>query len=280
LSVRTEAIALLGLGTFHEVGQALLELLNGLEPNKIQKAVISQLGRYSEKEVAQGILSQWREIGPGLRPLIIQTLLRRKEFHLPLMNAIENGQIALGELNLDLEQRRLLRKYSSKEVKEKATSLFGDEEYSNRKILLDEWLTRLPAKGNLTKGRQLFIEHCAQCHQSGNLGVEVGPNLTDMSHRSVEDLAFNILDPNMAINPSFVAYEAETKDGEFLSGIVQSETPESVTLLSAQGMRREIARSNLRHFRSGGLSLMPEGLEELMTPSELRDLIRFLQTPD
>ncbi|MBT6804322.1 MAG: c-type cytochrome [Verrucomicrobia bacterium] len=280
LSVRTEAIALLGLGTFHEVGQALLELLNGLEPNKIQKAVISQLGRYSEKEVAQGILSQWREIGPGLRPLIIQTLLRRKEFHLPLMNAIENGQIALGELNLDLEQRRLLRKYSSKEVKEKATSLFGDEEYSNRKILLDEWLTRLPAKGNLTKGRQLFIEHCAQCHQSGNLGVEVGPNLTDMSHRSVEDLAFNILDPNMAINPSFVAYEAETKDGEFLSGIVQSETPESVTLLSAQGMRREVARSNLRHFRSGGLSLMPEGLEELMTPSELRDLIRFLQTSD
>jgi putative heme-binding domain-containing protein len=101
-----------------------------------------------------------------------------------------------------------------------------------------------------------------------------------MSHRSVEDLAFNILDPNMAINPSFVAYEAETKDGEFLSGIVQSETPESVTLLSAQGMRREVARSNLLHFRSGGLSLMPEGLEELMTPSELRDLIRFLQTSD
>ena len=49
----------------------------------------------------------------------MRSLLRRKEFHLPLMNAIENGQIALGELNLDLEQRRLLRKYSSKEVKEK-----------------------------------------------------------------------------------------------------------------------------------------------------------------
>ena len=87
-------------------------------------------------------------------------------------------------------------------------------------------------------------------------------------------------DPNMAINPSFVAYEAETKDGELLSGIVQSETPESVTFLSAQGMRREVARSNLRYFRSGGLSLMPEGLEELMTPSELRDLISFLQKHD
>ncbi len=196
------------------------------------------------------------------------------------MNAVEDGQVALGELNLDLEQRRLLREYSSEEVREKAASLFGDEEYSNRKILLDEWLGKLPAKGNLTRGRQIFTEQCAQCHQSGNLGVEVGPNLTDMSHRSVEDLAFNILDPNMAINPSFVAYEAETKGGELLSGIVKSETPESVTFLSAQGMRREVARSNLHYFRSGGLSLMPEGFEELMTPSELRDLISFLQQHD
>lgn len=110
--------------------------------------------------------------------------------------------------------------------------------------------------------------------------MEVGPNLTDMSHRSVEDLAFNILDPNMAINPGYVAYEAETKDGELVSGIVLTESPESVILLSAQGIRREIARSHLLYLRSGGLSLMPEGLEELLTPSDLRDLISFLQGSD
>lgn len=277
---RLEAIALLGLGTFEDSGQTLLALVNGIEPNEIQKESMEQLRRYSDQGVAQGILDRWREIGPGLRPHAIETLLRRKKFHLLLMNAVEDGQITLGELNLDLEQRRLLREYSAEEVREKAASLFGDEEYSNRKILLDEWLSKLPAKGNLTKGRQIFTEQCAQCHQSGSLGVEVGPNLTDMSHRSVEDLAFNILDPNMAINPSFVAYEAETKDGELLSGIVKSETPESVTFLSAQGMRREVARSNLHYFRSGGLSLMPEGFEELMTPSELRDLISFLQQHD
>jgi putative membrane-bound dehydrogenase-like protein len=277
---RSEAIELLGLGTFKDSGQALLALLNGLEPLPIQHKALLQLSRYGESEVARGILDRWREIGPGLRPLTIQTLLRRRAFHLTLINAIENGQVALGELNLDLEQRRLLREHSSKEVEEKAVTLFGDEEYSNRKDLLDEWLVKMPKKGIAANGKNLFTEQCAQCHRSGNLGVEVGPNLTDMSHRSVEDLAFNILDPNMAINPGYVAYEAETKDGELVSGIVLTESPESVILLSAQGIRREIARSHLLYLRSGGLSLMPEGLEELLTPSDLRDLISFLQGSD
>ena len=277
LQDRLEAIELLGLGNFDDSGKTLLSLLNGLEPLSIQESSLEQLGKYSEEEVALGILNQWREIGPGLRPSTINILLRRRAFHLPLIEAIENGQIGLGELNLDLEQRRLLREYSSIEVKEKAAKLFGDEEYSNRKELLDAWMDQMPPQGDLSRGRLLFGEHCAQCHQSGDLGVNVGPNLTDMSHRSVEDLAFNILDPNMAINPAFVAYEAETHDGELISGIISSESPEAVTILSAQGIRREFSRSNLQYLRSGGLSLMPEGLEEQLTPAELRDLISFLQ---
>ena len=277
LHQRQEAIELLVLGEFEKTGKTLLKLLNGLEPLQIQQAAIHQLGKHSNEEVALGLIDHWREIGPGLRPLTIHTLLRRRAFHLPLLEAIEKGKIGLGELNLDLEQRRLLREVSSHEVREKAIALFGDEEYSNRKEILDEWLEALPESGDKEAGRDLFIEQCAQCHRSGDLGVDVGPNLTDMSHRSVEDLAFHILDPNMAINPSFVAYEAETADGELLSGIITSETPDAVTLLSAQGIRKEIARSKLLYLRSGGLSLMPEGLEEQVTPAQLRDLISFLQ---
>ena len=268
------------MSKFEDSGRTLLALLNGLEPLAIQQNALNQLGKYSNEEVALGIINHWREIGPGLRPLTIQTLLRRRLFHLPLLEAIERGQIGLGELNLDLEQRRLLRENSTSEVKKKASALFGDEEYSNRKDLLDEWLSNMPENGNIENGKIRFTELCAQCHQSRNLGVEVGPNLTDMSHRSVEDLAFNILDPNMAINPGFIAYEAETGDGELLTGIITSESPDSVTLLSAQGIRREVSRSKLLYLRSGGLSLMPEGLEEQLTPNDLRDLISFLQTSD
>ena len=69
------------------------------------------------------------------------------------------------------------------------------------------------------------------------MGYEVGPDLSDMSHRSVEDLAYNILDPNMPINPSYIAYEAETLDGELITGIPSAQSS-SVTLLMAQGVQR------------------------------------------
>ena len=111
------------------------------------------------------------------------------------------------------------------------------------------------------------------------MGHEVGPDLSDMSHRSVEDLAYNILDPNMAINPSYIAYEAETLDGELITGIPSAQSSSSVTLLMAQGVQRELPRKQLVEFRSGGLSLMPEGFEEQLSAAELRNLIAFLQTP-
>ena len=93
----------------------------------------------------------------------------------------------------------------------------------------------------------------------------------------MEDLLSNILDPNMAINPGFVAMEIETRDGETQQGLLASETPEALTLLQAGGQRRIISRREVVRMQSSGQSLMPEGLETGKTPEQLRDLIAFLQ---
>ena len=98
-----------------------------------------------------------------------------------------------------------------------------------------------------------------------------------MAHRSVEDLVSNILDPNMAINPGFVAYTAETKDGESQTGLLTAETGESITLLQAMEVKVVIPRNQIIRLGSNGQSLMPEGLEAGKTPQDLRDLVAFLQ---
>ena len=86
-------------------------------------------------------------------------------------------------------------------LKARAEKLLGDEEYSNRKVVVEDWLKKLPANGDVTRGRVTFEKLCAQCHLVGGIGNAVGPDLGALTHRSVEDLASNILDPNMAINP-------------------------------------------------------------------------------
>ena len=96
-------------------------------------------------------------------------------------------------------------------------------------------------------------------------------------HRGVEDLLSNILDPNLAINPNYLSFTAETTSGEIETGLLQSDTPDTVVLLQAMNKQVTLSRKQLKRFETSGLSLMPEGLEAGLTPAELRDLIAFVQ---
>ena len=274
---RVEQIRLLALGSFPVVKSALIALLDSSAPAPVQLAAIEALSNFSEPEVATALVQNWRRLTPSARPAVVQLLLQRGAFHEFLITAIERGQIQLGELNLDLEQRRRLLRRSSPEIQARAAKLFGDEEYSNRKSLVEEWLKKLPAAGNAQQGRAVFEKNCALCHAVGGQGNQVGPDLTDAYHRSLEDLVSNILDPNMAINPNYASSNVELNSGESETGILRAESPEAITLLQAMGKQKVIPRKNIKSMSSSGISLMPEGLEAAMTPQELRDLVAFLQ---
>lgn len=276
---RLEDIDLLSLGSFTAVGETLARLFEGTESTEIQLRSITALSRYKEPGVATSLVARWRSLAPAVRVPVLNLLLSRTAFHDALVTAIEQGSIKLGELNLDLEQRRRLLRESSPAIRARAAKFIGDEEYSNRKTVVEDWLKKLPAAGDARRGRLQFERACAQCHALGGVGQQVGPEIGALAHRSVEDLLSNILDPNMAINPAYVSYTAETRDGEIETGILEGESAESVVLLQAQGRRVTLSRKQLKRFESGGMSLMPEGLEVGMSAGDLRDLIAYLQQP-
>ena len=279
LEARLADIQLLALGSFSTVGTNLLSMLTGQEPSAVQGAALQALAPYTERAVALGLVDRWRALAPTVRPLAINLLLQRVSFHDVLLTALEQGQLQMGELTLDLEQRRRLLRESTPDIRARAAKWMGDEEYSNRKTLVEEWLKKLPAQGDATRGRAVFQKTCTPCHSLDGLGFPVGPDLRSLARRSVEDLLSNILDPNMAINPGYVSYRAETTTGEIETGILVAESPDAVTLLQPQGQRKILPRRQLQHLESSGLSLMPEGLETGLTPADLRDLIAFIQQP-
>src|SRR5690606_8699199 len=155
-------------------------------------------------------------------------------------------------LNLDLEHRRELLREAEPDIRQRAGRFMGDEEYSNRKEIVEQWLARLPETGDPAKVRVLFERICAQSHHASGLGYRVGPDLSSVSHRSVEDLLSNVLDPNMAMEPLYVAYSADLVDGEEETGLLVAETATSVTLLQAFERRAEIPRSRIRVLRANG----------------------------
>jgi putative membrane-bound dehydrogenase-like protein len=276
---RLSAVSLLGLGAAPTVIEPLLALLDAREPAPLQQAALAQLRQFREPAVGLGLIARWRSLGPAIRPAALAVLLERRAFHAPLLDALETDAITVGELNLDLEQRRRLLQGGPAEIRQRAARLMGDEEYSTRKTRVTEWLAKLPPQGDPQRGRGVFEEACSRCHASGQLGRRVGPDLTGITHRSVEDLLSNILDPNMALNPGFIAYTVETVDGEVLTGLLQGETPDAITLLLANEQRVSFPRKSVLKLESSGRSLMPEGLEVGRSPQDLRDVIAFLQSP-
>lgn len=274
---RVEQVRLLGLGDFPAVGEALGSLLDSAVPASVQAAAIQALEAFDETAVPTNLIARWRQLAPAARSPALNLLLRRTSFHEVLIAALEDGRVRLGELNLDLEQRRRLLRESTPAVMARAARLMDDGEYGNRKAAVEQWLGKLPKTGQPVLGREVFVQLCAQCHVFAGTGHAVGPDLGALAHRSVEDLLSNIVDPNMAIHPGYVSYTAESISGEIETGILQSESREAVVLVQAQGRKITLPRAQLRRLESSGLSLMPEGLDAALTPAQMRDLIAFLQ---
>ena len=110
-------------------------------------------------------------------------------------------------------------------------------------------------------------------------GRDLGPDLASVVQHPPEKLLISILDPNADIQPGFNAYTCTLNTGEQLYGLLSAETANSVTLRLLDGSRRTVLRNQIATLQSQNQSLMPEGLENSITPQGLADLIAFLRSP-
>ena len=127
-------------------------------------------------------------------------------------------------------------------------------------------------------GLGAFKMKCAVCHQVGEVGHRIAPNLSSVQNKSEADLLLAVLDPNREAQPNFNVYTVITGEGRVLTGIITAETANSITLLRAESKRDVVLRSNIEELLSTGLSLMPEGLEKELNRQQLADVIAFIKS--
>jgi putative membrane-bound dehydrogenase-like protein len=277
LGERVRAAQLLALSDDPESARVLLSLLEGAEPAALQLAALEGLADLGADDLGEELMSRWRLLAPSARPPVLRVLLREPAYHSALLGALEGGMVELGELNLDLEQRRRLLRWSTAEIGRRAAALFDDADYGRREQIVDEWLAELPASGSAERGRLIYEDLCARCHSTSGEQMLVGPAIASLRHRGVEDLLTNILDPDVAINPAYTSYRAEMRGGRVEVGLMLAESADAVTLALAGGEQVVMPRSALLSFESTGQSLMPKGLEQGRSAQDLRDLIAFIQ---
>ncbi|PHQ36050.1 DUF7133 domain-containing protein [Rhodopirellula bahusiensis] len=130
---------------------------------------------------------------------------------------------------------------------------------------------------NVDSGRQLFVQHCSNCHRMEDVGHMVGPDISDSRTKTAEALLVAILNPDAAIDASFTRYQILTIDGEVVSGLLHNENSESVTLLEAGNQQRRVSRDDIETFRAVDASLMPSGMEQTLSVTQMSDLIAYLK---
>jgi len=137
--------------------------------------------------------------------------------------------------------------------------------------------------GDAGRGRALFADEkltkCALCHKVQGQGGDVGPDLSHIGGKfDRPHLVESLLEPSRQIVEGFRTSVIATVDGQTLTGIVREQSAETIVLFDAGGVKHVVPAAKVEHRETSPVSLMPQGLEELLTREQFTDLIAYLDT--
>lgn len=241
----------------------------------LQTRVVEALGEQTDAALATELAKVLPKLAGEAQSAALNQLLKRTTWAVALLTALETDVIpptVLGPANI-----HRLRVHPDLAVAKRANDLMDKlrgPEAKEKAALLAKFTPEVQKPGNAAKGKELFTLNCATCHLLGQLGNNVGPNLTGMGAHGPAELLGQILDPNREVDIAYIAISIETKDDELTDGIVVRENQAIVALKNATG-EKEIKKSDIKSRRNTGRSLMPEGFEALGAEG-LRDVLAFI----
>ncbi|WP_294229960.1 PVC-type heme-binding CxxCH protein [Prosthecobacter sp.] len=272
LDQRLAVLPLLASRKWASVEPVVKNLLTTTQPLELTAATVALLKKFSATSTSPLIYELLPKAGPGLKRDLVTILTANATTALELFKRMDKGEFPPAWV--DVEKRWAYQRGKG-EMAELAKKLFG-EANSDRAKVVTSYLDAAKKPGDAKRGQQVFATICITCHKHGQLGVDVGPPLSDVKVKPPEALLSDILDPNRMFEARWSAYTIETKDGRTLSGLIQSETPDSVVLAMMGGAKETISRSGIKEMKSLDRTLMPDGLEGAINKEQMSDLIAFL----
>jgi putative heme-binding domain-containing protein len=272
---RVRAVRALRGGHFDAVAPVLEDILQSHPPADVEGAAVDALAAFDEPAAGKIILDRWRGYGPTGRKRAISALLAQRNRIPALLRAVEDGQVERSAL--DAAARSHLYDDSDAVIAAKARTLLESTNSDRGKVVASyQDVAHMP--GDVTRGKRLFEENCARCHEPRRQGGRIGPDLSGINNKSKEELITSILNPSYAIEPRFVNYIITTNDGRMYDGIIANETTWAITLRGGSEEGDDtVLRKNIAAIRASSVSLMPDELEKNLGKQGLADVIAYLR---
>ena len=269
---RLAVLPLLGSRKWGAVEPVMRGLLTGNPSAELSGAAVTLLKRFSATSTAPLIYELLPKVGPAVKRELVPILTGNAATALALFKRMEKGEFPTAWVDVETRWRY---QRGAGEMAVLAKKLFG-EASGDRAGVVTAYLEAAKTLGDAKRGEQVFASICITCHKHGAMGGDVGPPLSDVKVKPPEGLLSDILDPNRMFEARWSAYAIETKDGRALSGLIQSETSDSVVLAMMGGAKETISRSDIKEMKSLDRTLMPDGLEAAITKEQMSDLLAFL----
>jgi len=274
------AVAFVALADPEASMDLLMGLLNPNEPFEIQRAALETLNPISGVGLANRLIDGWASLTPAIRDQAIAVLMASEERRSKLVEALEAGTIDPSAVSWPRQVGLMAQ--ADEDLRRRSRNIFADpERKSDKQEVMEEYEKALHLAGNPIKGETVFAENCAICHQiGGEFGTAYGPDLASIRNRRPEAVLTDILDPNLSISDGYDLWEVNLINGETKQGIIGSETTGSVTLRVYGGQDEILSRQDIESLRALGVSIMPGGMENQISPEEMRDLLAFIRKPN
>jgi len=135
------------------------------------------------------------------------------------------------------------------------------------------------ARGNAENGERIFSARCSRCHQANGSGGRLGPDLTRIGlTRSRSVLTNQIRGAVEDLPPGYEPVTLTTPQGRAIRGVKKNEDVFSVQIMDTGERIQGYLRSELREVRDEKRSLMPKYGPDVLSESDLDDLLSYLAT--
>ena len=163
-------------------------------------------------------------------------------------------------------------------AKQKLVSVVIPEEQGPSKLPSVAEILKL--KGDVTRGKAV-AGRCISCHVIGDLGLDVGPNLTGFGKRFPADVvARAIVEPSAEISLGFEGQHLRThKEKLDIMGVVLADG-DPVIIRSMGGITQSIPASDLKSRQPMKRSLMLSADQLGLTAQDVADVVEYLRSSE
>lgn len=263
----------------HKQKELIPEIPSLLNEVPLRLDVIQAIADYDVESLAKLLIAQYPEFNAAEKQQAIQTLSSRPRYGWQLTQALKNETIPKRDVP-PYAARQLLRVVGSGFIEvwgpiEQEPSL--EKAYSKYQRMITE---KALLTANAAKGELVFQAVCGSCHKMYGKGGNIGPDLTGSNRANLDYLLFNVLNPSGEIQDDYKLVVLTTRDGRTYSGNVVSENERQITFRTVGLEAVVLDKSAIQSREVMPSSLMPVGLFDPLSETEVLDLVKYLRTTE